>query len=169
MTVNHWYVSVVSGLLLRKGACGSGHKPSPGIAAVAFEIWQSRLPVWLWMQRMDSKAHLLQSHSSSSWQSWGPETLQLVHDENSASLLLTREERVLLVKLRCVWGNFVYSAELKSMSEVAAGTCPLGRQRLRTCQQGGSWRRFLGKLTWTYCCPRKWGWQRRRRAQVFLN
>lgn len=54
-----------------------------------------------------------------------PETLQLVHDEDSASLLLSREERELWVQLRC-GGNSVCSAELEARLRLLQAPVPLG-------------------------------------------
>lgn len=60
---------LILGSFWGRGFYGSGHKPSPGIAALAIEVWQSRLPCDHkckgWIQ---SKDPWLQSHSSSSWQ-----------------------------------------------------------------------------------------------------
>lgn len=52
--------------------------------------------------------------------------LQLVHNENSASLLLTREERELLVKLKGVGGKSLCSAELKACLRFLQALVPLG-------------------------------------------
>ena len=57
--------------------------------------------------------------------------------------------------LYCWARNLLCLTELKSMSEAAGGTCPLGSQRLGSSQWGG--RCFLRKLSRTCCSSLKMG------------
>lgn len=67
-----------------------------------------------------------------------------------------------------VWGNFLCLADLKSMSEAAGGSCPLGSQRLGSSPQGGRWKHFLRKLTRTDCSSLKMGLAEEDKGTVFL-
>lgn len=126
MTVSPWCVSAVSGLFWGRVTHGLGHKPSPGTAALAMQVWQSRLPMGPWMQRMESvKGSSATASFILQLAELGPGTLQLVQDENSASLLLAREERELLVKLRSVWGFCVLSRAW-SILRLLQAPLPLG-------------------------------------------
>lgn len=168
MTVSHWFVSAVSGLLLRKGDLWLGTQTQPWDCCSGYRgltIQTSNVTV----NAKDGFSQRLLCYSLIHPPAGRAGDLRLCITMRMKHLCCWPEKRESCWYSWGVCGNSVCSAELKSPSEAAAGTCPLGRQGLRTCQQGGSWRCFLGKLTWTHCCPGKWGWQRRRKALFFLN
>lgn len=142
MTVSHWFVSAVSGLLLRKGDLWLGTQTQPWDCCSGHEVWQSRLPMWLWMQRMDSAkgssataSFILQLAELGTWDS-------AARWEWSISVADQRRERVVGTAEVCV-GILCAQQSLKAHLRLLQAPVPMGGRdwghASREAAEGVSW------------------------------